>query len=406
MPEFVHTALLRFLLLYGALYAGFGVQSPYLPSLLDARGLQAEAIALLLATGTAVRLAAGPTAGRLADRLDAAKPILALCCAAAALIALAYLPATGLWPLLAVGTLHSAALAPLAPLADALALGAAAPRRRDRGKREFEYGWVRGAGSAAFILGVILSGQAIGQFGITVVVWLNTALLAVACAAGLRVPKLLPRDTPARPAAKGSGLRGIAELVRLPLYRRVVLVAALILGSHAMHDSFAMILWSAAGAGPSVASLMWSLSVAAEVAVFLILGRPLLDQLGTAGVAMLAAVAGVVRWAVMAETAWLPALAAVEPLHGLTFALLHLTCMRLLAASVPPRLAATALTIYGTIGIGAPTALLTLGSGVLYARFGAHGFWIMAVLCAAALPIARTLRADGSAAPRCPQPLA
>jgi len=69
--------------------------------------------------------------------------------------------------------------------------------------------------------------------------------------------------------------------------------------------------------------------------VFLFVGRPLLDRLGTAGAAMLAAAAGIVRWAVMAETAWLPALAAIEPLHGLTFALLHLTCMRLLAGCIP-----------------------------------------------------------------------
>jgi hypothetical protein len=108
--------------------------------------------------------------------------------------------------------------------------------------------------------------------------------------------------------------------------------------------------------------------------VFLFAGRPLLDRLGPAGAAMLAAAAGIVRWAVMAETAWLPALAAIEPLHGLTFALLHLTCMRLLAGCVPRHLAATALTLYGTVGIGAPATLLTLASGPLYARFGAHGF--------------------------------
>jgi len=108
--------------------------------------------------------------------------------------------------------------------------------------------------------------------------------------------------------------------------------------------------------------------------------------------AHLCATAGVVRWAVLAETAWLPALAVIEPLHGLTFALLHLTCMRLLAESVPRHLAATALTLYGTVGIGAATTLLTLASGPLFGRFGAHGFWVMAALCAAALPLARTVR--------------
>jgi hypothetical protein len=84
--------------------------------------------------------------------------------------------------------------------------------------------------------------------------------------------------------------------------------------------------------------------------------------------------------------------ATIEPLHGLTFALLHLSSMRLLAGCVPRHLAATALTLYGTVGIGAPATLLTLASGPLYAHFGAHGFWLMAALCAAALPLARTLR--------------
>jgi PPP family 3-phenylpropionic acid transporter len=36
--------------------------------------------------------------------------------------------------------------------------------------------------------------------------------------------------------------------------------------------------------------------------------------------------------------------------------------------------------------------LLTLASGQLYAHFGAHGFWIMAAFCAAALPVTQTLR--------------
>jgi len=41
-------ALLGYLLLFAALYAGFGVQSPYLPSLLQAHGLQPEAIGIVL----------------------------------------------------------------------------------------------------------------------------------------------------------------------------------------------------------------------------------------------------------------------------------------------------------------------------------------------------------------------
>ena len=47
MTAFSRPALSRFLILYAALYAGFGVQSPYLPSLLESRDLRPEAIALV-----------------------------------------------------------------------------------------------------------------------------------------------------------------------------------------------------------------------------------------------------------------------------------------------------------------------------------------------------------------------
>jgi len=385
------STLYRFLSLYAAVYAGFGVQSPYLPILLDSRHLSPKTIALALAAGTAMRLTAAPAVARLADRLDAPRAILALCSAAAGLIALGYLPAQSAWALIAVGVVHTAALAPLPPLSDTLALGTASPTGSGGMPRwKFHYGWLRGCGSAAFVVGLVISGQAIGHFGIVIIIWLNAALLLAASPVALGVPQLLASGSHSR--ATASQARGVLELLRLPPYRKMVLLAALILGSHAMHDSFVMIRWNRAGISPGTSGILWSLSVAAEVVVFVVVGRPLLDRIGPAGAAVLSAGAGVVRWAVMAETTWLPALALIEPLHGLTFALLHLTCMRLLAQWVPRHLEATALTIYGTVGIGIATALLTLGCGPIFERFGAHGFWAMAALCAAALPLARTLR--------------
>ena len=109
----------------------------------------------------------------------------------------------------------------------------------------------------------------------------------------------------------GGAIQVLGALVRLPLYRRIIIVAALILGSHAMHDSFAVIRWEAAGIGPSTVGVLWSISVAAEVVVFLFIGRPLLDRIGPAHAAMLAAAAGIVRWTIMAETTWMPALVAI-----------------------------------------------------------------------------------------------
>ena len=277
-------SLWRFLILYGALYAGFGVQSPYLPTLLESRNLEPEAIALVLGAGTAIRLIAGPMAGRLADILDAPKTVLAACSVAAALSAFGYLRATGLLVLLVVGLLQSAALAPLAPLTDTLALATAAPdpSAASAGQR-FHYGSLRGAGSAAFICGTLLSGEAIAQFGISAAVWLNAGLLTAAAFAARLVPVLrLPAKYAVQSVVAGGAVGGLGALLRLPLYRRVIFVAALILGSHAMHDSFAVIRWEAAGVGASTVGVLWSMSVAAEVVVFLFIGRPLLDRIGPA----------------------------------------------------------------------------------------------------------------------------
>ena len=55
------------------------------------------------------------------------------------------------------------------------------------------------------------------------------------------------------------------DLLRQPAFVRVVLAAALVLGSHAMHDAFAIIRWRDAGISPAVSSVLWSESVAAEV---------------------------------------------------------------------------------------------------------------------------------------------
>src|ERR671924_221368 len=303
-------ALARFILLYAAMYAAFGVASPFLPSFVTGRGLQPEQLGLVLGAGTAVRLLTASLAGRIGDLIQGLRVVLVVCTALAAAVTLGYLPAHGFWPLLALSLWQAAALGPVTILADAL-----------------------------------------------------------------RAPA-----------------GGVRMLLQRPRFRTLVLVAALILGSHAMHDAFAVIRWSAASVSPATVSVLWSESVAAEVLVFFIIGPALVTWLTPAGALAVAALAGMLRWTVMAQSAAVLALALVQPLHGITFALLHLACMRVLARTVPQGLEGTAQAIYGTVGIGAATASLTLISGALYARVGAQGFWGMAALCALAFPLTWKLR--------------
>jgi MFS transporter, PPP family, 3-phenylpropionic acid transporter len=177
------------------------------------------------------------------------------------------------------------------------------------------------------------------------------------------------------------------RLLKLPAFRTVIVVSALVYGSHALYDAFAVIRWSAAGLDASTISILWAEAVAAEVAVFFLIGPWLIDRIGARGAAVVAALAGVVRWSGMSSTSSVLLLSLLQPLHGLTFALLHLACMRVLGIVVPAGVAATAQTLYA-FGAGLVTAALTSLSGTLYVRYGSVAFFFMAMLCLIALPFA------------------
>jgi len=138
----------RFLLLYGAMFAAFGVASPFLPALLHQRGLGPSEIGAVLAAGTAVRLITGPVISRLADRLGKHRQILAVLLAMAGVIAFGYSLPAGFAIFLLVSVAHASALAPIVPIADAMTL-AAAPGRFEYGgcavRRRLPLSWALGA---------------------------------------------------------------------------------------------------------------------------------------------------------------------------------------------------------------------------------------------------------------------
>ena len=377
----------RFVALYALMYGAFGVSSPFLPAFFSNRGVTAGALGLLFGAGTAIRLLSGPVCGRLADLTGAMRGVFAVCALLATAVAVGLLWGTGFHALLAISLLQAAALAPITTLGDALTLRAVSAHRNGAA---FEYGWVRGTGSGVFILGTLLSGQLVAAWGLDSILWLHALLLASAAGVVL----LIPAPVPALAKEPNVSLRteGVRFLLGIPAFRRVLVVSTLVLGSHAMHDTFAVIRWSGAGISPPLVSVLWSEAVAAEVVVFFLVAPALVARLGARGVMALAATAGLVRWLVMGSTTATVALALVQPLHGLTFAALHLACMRVIAATVPPGLAATAQATYA-LGAAGASAALTLAAGALYARLGAQAFFVMALLCAVAIPLTVSGRA-------------
>jgi PPP family 3-phenylpropionic acid transporter len=363
----VRSAAPRFAVLFAAQFAAVGVMLPFLPPLMAARGLGPAEVGTILTLGALLRLVAGPLGGRVADALGRPRAVIAAGSAVAALAACLYGLAGGFAGLLAANLLFALAFACTVPLGDSLALRAA----REEG---WEYSRVRAAGSVSFIVMAGAAGWLAERAGVGQVAWLLAAALAAAAVAALALPggAALPR--------RGAG--AFRAVLALPAFRRVLVVSALIQGSHAAYYAFGSIHWAAAGVAESTIGLLWAWSVAAEVALFA-WGRPLADRLGARGLALLAAAAGLLRWGIMAETVALPALILAQGLHAATFGAMHLATMRVMQQAIPAQVAGTAQTLLAA-GIGAAMMAATLAAGQAYAALGAAVFWGMAGMCAGA----------------------
>jgi MFS transporter, PPP family, 3-phenylpropionic acid transporter len=371
---------IAYIVLYSSMYAAFGVSSPFWPKFFETKGLTSQQIGFILAASMLVRLASGPLVGRLADTLGSLRAVLAGCAVLAAGIASTFTLASTFLFLLTIALLQGAVLAPITSIADALAVNVAKPQVAGK---PFEYGWIRGTASAAFILGTLAIGQFISRTDLTPIIWMNAVLLAATACATSLVPS--PRSK--SHLSRSTDLIGVHGLLSISRFRVLLAVAALVYGSHAMHDAFSVIRWSDAGIGTSTISILWSEAVASEVVVFFLVGPALVRQFGARGAATLAATAGLLRWSVVGMTNSVLVLSILQPLHGLTFALLHLACMRMIADLVPVNLSATGQGLYA-FASGLVTTALTLLSGTLYARYAGASFFAMAVLCGVAVPIA------------------
>ena len=268
---------IAYIALYVAMYAAFGVASPFWPKFFETNGLTSQQIGLILSASTLIRLASGPLVGRLADLSGWLRSVLALCIVIAGAAAATFSWADGFWLFFLIALVQAAALAPTTSIADALTVSAARPVIAGK---PLEYGWIRGSASAAFVLGTLAIGQLVTGTDLQPIIWMNVALLTLAAGA----TALLPVAGRTGPRASASPDRIESRgLLRLPQFRILLVVSVLIYGSHAMQDAFAVIRWSDAGLAPSVISLLWSEAVAAEVVMFFLVGPALLDRLGRRG---------------------------------------------------------------------------------------------------------------------------
>ncbi len=368
MTETRHRAALRLSLFYIAIFSFIGIAMPFWPVWLEAKGLAAGAIGVLLALPMWVRVLATPLVAAFADRFgEVRRPLVLLSLGSLAAYAL-FLFADRFWSLFALTVVSAALLAPIMPLADALTVRLAAAGRLD-------YGRVRLWGSLSFIVAAIAGGRYLADRPADTILALMLAGLALTAFGAVA----LPDRRQASPARLGHGI------LRLIADRRVLLLLAaggLIQSSHAALFGFGSLYWLAAGRAPDTVGWLWAIGVAAEIALFAV-GGALLRRLGPARLLMLGGAAAVVRWLAIAASADLVLLVFAQALHAGSFAASHLAAMDFLARFAPAGSASSAQSLYAAVSWGAIFGLSMLLAGYLYQTIGAGAFLAMAGLALA-----------------------
>jgi MFS transporter, PPP family, 3-phenylpropionic acid transporter len=349
---------------YAALFAALGVQLPFLPLWLAAKGLGAGAIGVALAIPMIVRVIAIPLATHGADRHEALRATIIV---AAGMAALGYgllAFAHGAAAIMAAFALASAFYTPIMPLADAYAM-------RGLGRLGRAYGPVRLWGSVAFIVTSFGAGALLDVIAARDLIWLVVAGMAVTALAACALIPLAPVQEEARAATVWSA----SSLLRDRSFLVVATGASLIHASHAVYYGFSALAWRQAGLDGATIGALWALGVVAEIALFAVSGRLPLDPtklllLGAAGAA--------IRWGVMAFDPPSALLPVLQCLHALSFGAAHLGALGFVARSAPAGLGATAQG-YFAVALGLVMAMAMGLSGFLYARWGSLAYSAMAL---------------------------
>ncbi|MDX1711362.1 MAG: MFS transporter, partial [Rhodovibrionaceae bacterium] len=255
----------------------------------------------------------------------------------------------------------------------------------------FDYGRIRLWGSITFIAGVLVAGELLDFFeGAEPILICVLAGLALTVLASLMLPQQ-GADAEAR-QDRTSVLRLLGDRVLL----RFLCAAALLQASHAGYFLFSALHWRAAGLSGGTIGLLWAEGVVAEIVLFW-LGGKAIARIGPRRLLMLAALGGLARWSVLALTADVAALAAVQWLHAATFGMAHLGTVHFIAHRAPPGLQATAQSLNSALAAGLAMGLSMLASGWLFERYDALAFFAMAAMSLAGGLLAWSVSARRSA---------
>ncbi|WP_101775417.1 3-phenylpropionate MFS transporter [Pasteurella oralis] len=257
-----------------------------------------------------------------------------------------------------------------------------------------DYGKARLIGSLAFVVGVVVFGYVIGTLGESSIVWILTALLMIYATMQMTIPTPMPED---QQSAIGNQV-SFKHLLQNKTTLRLLIAISLIQGSHATYYAYSVLYWTSLGISVQTTSLLWGLSVIAEMLLFFF-STKLFRTWKVSSLFYLSAIATVIRWGALSVAEEIMSLALIQTLHSFTYAVSHYAIIRYFTTQPISHIAKLQGLYNGISGCGA-VALLTALSGVLYPISPTITFLVMMAFAALAL-VAIPRKVDAFLLKRC-----
>jgi MFS transporter, PPP family, 3-phenylpropionic acid transporter len=375
---------LRLAVFYAAVFLVLGIYLPYLPVWLAWRGLSPQEIGFITAAPLFMRVVATPLITFVADRRGDHRETILIGAGFSLVVAMVLSFAHDFWTIFVLVCLFQIANQSILPLTEAKALS---------GVRQFglDYGRLRLWGSLSFIAANLIGGAALAAFagGAVIVLVIISMVLTVAAAIALPQRRRDAGETETG-VSKRIRVSDLGTLVSSPWFIVLMLASGAIQASHAVYYTFSAIHWRTLGISDGWIGALWATGVLAEVVLFAY-ARRALNWLGPARLVAAGAVAGGVRWTLMAFDPPFAVLFPLQALHAMTFAATFLGTLNILQSSVPESQAGTAQGLHAALAPGIIMGSVIAISGNIYQQLGAASYLVMTGLAVAGLACALAL---------------
>jgi PPP family 3-phenylpropionic acid transporter len=355
-------------MLFAAYFAVVGVMATYLPLYLEARGLSAWQIGLVLAMAQAMRLAGPNLWGWLADHRAHRIGVLRWTAVAACLSFAGLFIPGGFMLVFAVLLLFNLFMTAQMPVGEAIT---SAYLRTERAAPHAArlYGRLRACGSLGFIALALLAGPLFDAVGIDWHPVLGMALLALVVIAAFRVRDHRLAEPP---HARVSVRQRMAE----PRVRWFFGSVALMVFAHGALYTYLSLYLAQLGYSKTAIGALWVVGVLVEIVFFYTQGR-FFRRFGAFALMNAAFLIAALRFALIAEFAqlWL-VLVIAQLMHAATFAVHHSAAILTVQQWFPGAAAGRGQAMYVSIGYGLGGTAGSLVAAGLWSALGpSAAFW-------------------------------